>query len=520
MDIKTKLLITPVISIAGSSVLAGLLYSVPEATSSVRQIALAVASVGIVSSTWLSWTAARQVQEGTEALAQAMNAAANGDLRVEVKPTSNEIGQASSSFNRLVGTIRQMIGDARSADVKLMAVAGGMAGEAGLMAERNNVIADRMAAGSAATEQMAQAAQGISEHAELVAGHAEQTRIAADHGIRDMEQAISGVSDVATAIDSASASVVNLTGRIDEIGDVATIIREIADKTNLLALNAAIEAARAGEAGRGFAVVADEVRKLAEKTSASTNRIADSVQAVHGAANEATRSMAKTQERTSAMREGMIKLDASLHAINEEAVGLVGVAKSIVEATREQRLASETTANSFLHINEMSNESQEMANSLRSLADQVKESASETDAKLARFKISAVSTPDLIQWSSSIATGNKDIDQQHQVLIGYINRLNLAMQTNDIASIKEVVSGLVDYTVDHFAFEERLMKETGYPDFANHKAKHEDLLATVRSKTSEFMAGSVSAHEIIAFLTEWLTIHIQKTDRVLAKHLA
>ncbi len=79
-----------------------------------------------------------------------------------------------------------------------------------------------------------------------------------------------------------------LTIAADKIGDVVSIISDIAGQTNLLALNATIEAARAGDAGKGFAVVASEVKALATQTAKATGEIATQIKAIQ----EATRTSA------------------------------------------------------------------------------------------------------------------------------------------------------------------------------------------------------------------------------------
>nr|HML62434.1 methyl-accepting chemotaxis protein [Solidesulfovibrio sp.] len=127
---------------------------------------------------------------------------------------------------------------------------------------------------------MVQSTVAVAQNAEKAAEAAEEARKRAADGAGVVDASVAAIGRVSTLAGELKANMAELGKQAESIGQVMTVISDIADQTNLLALNAAIEAARAGEAGRGFAVVADEVRKLAEKTMSATAEVARVIQAI------------------------------------------------------------------------------------------------------------------------------------------------------------------------------------------------------------------------------------------------
>jgi twitching motility protein PilJ len=138
-----------------------------------------------------------------------------------------------------------------------------------------------------------------------------------------------------------------------EIGDIVSLINDIADQTNILALNAAIQASMAGDAGRGFAVVADEVQRLAERSAGATKQIETLVKTIQTDTNEAVTSMEQT---TSEVVSGArLAQDAGV-ALEE----IEGVSANIAELIQNISNAARQQASSAGHISNTMNVIQEI----------------------------------------------------------------------------------------------------------------------------------------------------------------
>jgi|YNPBryulayer2012_1023412.scaffolds.fasta_scaffold27802_2 hemerythrin-like metal-binding protein len=126
-----------------------------------------------------------------------------------------------------------------------------------------------------------------------------------------------------------------------------------------------------------------------------------------------------------------------------------------------------------------------------------------------------------ISWQTDYQIGVAEIDEQHQRLVEMVNSLHEAMKSGSGKSlVPKVLNELVEYTVTHFNTEERLMQETRYPHYLQHKRQHDELTQQVVQMKSVIDSGKpVNTIEIVNFLKGWLINHILGSDKQFGEHI-
>ena len=121
----------------------------------------------------------------------------------------------------------------------------------------------------------------------------------------------------------------------------------------------------------------------------------------------------------------------------------------------------------------------------------------------------------LLAWNQKYSVGVHTLDDQHTGLFNILNDLHEAMMKGQAQSLTgPLLKKLVDYTRSHFAAEEALLARTQYPGLKEHKALHVELVKQVEDYVERFDRGEITLNlHLLNFLRDWLTNHIQKTDR-------
>ena len=364
----------------------------------------------------------------------------------------------------------------------------------------------------------------ITDNVEHIAGsantaseQAQGSRDVAISGARELRVAVDSIDEVKERTLTLKDAMNSLGQKAEAIGQVVGFINDVADQTNLLALNAAIEAARAGEAGRGFAVVADEVRNLAEKTMQATKEVTEAVSSIQRQTQETIAAVDSSAEQTVRSAERASSAGTSMEAIVQNMERAAQQLEQIAHATVEQSRSSQDTNESLSVIRGVALETSSHMENFTATLVKLTGSLEDLGAVAIALKNGEhIQSPagDVVQWTDSLSTGISLIDEQHKMLLNYINNLYHAMQrgvTDDI--LLNILDVLHDYTVSHFSTEEQFFLHSDYKDSEKHREIHRKFTSRIAEFRDNMKNGSAQVSmELLNFLRDWLIHHIQGTD--------
>ena len=279
------------------------------------------------------------------------------DSTAQLQPTRGEIARLLAATDRLADVIgerqrRELVHNdldrtwqaARRANLSNLARQVESATEVGIQpivdgAATLHLEADGMAAAleivRAAFDETVHAAEG-SRAMNQAAGQLSDHVMQAIAAISEQVRRGSGLGREAVARANASRATIDALARAaDQIGDIVTVINDIASRTNLLALNATIEAARAGEAGRGFSVVASEVKTLATQTGKSTGQIGAKVAEIQATTREVVAALSSVAEAIDQLSDVTVSVSAAIEQQRDATENFAASARETSAATSD-----------------------------------------------------------------------------------------------------------------------------------------------------------------------------------------
>lgn len=312
---------------------------------------------------------------------------AEGDLTVHASVTENFTGAIADSINFAIDQMRGLVSNINHLSVQVAVAAGDTEGTASDLAAAAANQAKEIGAASTAINEMAVSIDQVSSNAAESAAVAERAVEIDNKGSHVVQDTIGGMDTIRSQIQETAKRIKRLGESSQEIGDIVSLINDIADQTNILSLNAAIQASMAGDAGRGFAVVADEVQRLAERSSAATKQIAALVKTIQTDTNEAVISMEQT---TAEVVEGARRAQdagVALEEIEGVSTSLAELIQNISNAVRQQAATAGHVSNTMSVIQEITSKTADSTDITASSIGNLAGMANEMKSSVEGFKL-------------------------------------------------------------------------------------------------------------------------------------
>ncbi|QIY78306.1 methyl-accepting chemotaxis protein [Chromobacterium violaceum] len=308
-------------------------------------------------------------------------------LSEPIPPARDEAMLIARDIQEMREGLRQMVQSIQDNAHQVSDSARALSGMAQQVANGAQTQAEATTSAAASIEQLTVSINQVADNSSEASEQAQAAGQLANRGGHEVLESVGKIRFVTTSVDETARQMNSLTKEVQQIGNIVTVIRDVADQTNLLALNAAIEAARAGETGRGFAVVADEVRKLAERTTTSAQEITKMIGSIQQGVGQVVNSMGQSLDCVEGVSGTAEQASNSMREIETSADTIMRTIHSITGALTEQRSTSLSLAQDMEKVSRMAEENNATVQELATTSSQLNALSANLQSVATRFRL-------------------------------------------------------------------------------------------------------------------------------------
>ncbi|MDR0584459.1 MAG: bacteriohemerythrin [Treponema sp.] len=493
----------------------------------------------------------------------------DGDITQQIRLRSgNEIGEMADRFDQTLDKLKRLVVTIQNESETVEEIGKdlsiSMAGTSGSMREINGGIqhmqrqvslqADSVAATNAAVQRISGNIEKLIAEIETQTESVSQSSSAIEKMLANIDSVTrisrinsENVTNLAEAsevgrngLQAVAADIQEVAKESEGLLEINAVLQNIASQTNLLSMNAAIEAAHAGESGRGFAVVADEIRKLAESSGEQSKTISTVLKKIRNAMANISASTGEVLDRFEAIDRG-VKTVADQEtqirgAMEEQSAGSRQILESIQKLNEITRIVKSSSEEMKYESGEIIAEGENLRSATAEITDGMNEMAgragevndsvthvnsisvkNKSNIEMLRKAISDFVLQDRhYLWEDSLNIGIEKIDEQHRQLFVALNSLIDAIEIGKgTEELKKALDFLINYTATHFADEEKIQMQYGFPDFEIHRRVHEEFKAEVikmAGQLDKLGSSAATVKEVRQKVGKWLINHIKNHD--------
>ncbi|MBM2883205.1 methyl-accepting chemotaxis protein [Chromobacterium phragmitis] len=348
--------------------------------------ALASLLLAVMVALWISHLITSPLRKSADLVHQIKQGNLAGDSE-PIPPARDEAMQIARDIQEMRDGLRQMVLSIQENAHQVSDSARALSGMAQQVANGAQTQAEATSSAAASIEQLTVSINQVADNSSEASQQAQAAGQLANRGGTEVLESVGKIRFVTTSVDDTAKQMNSLTREVQQIGNIVTVIRDVADQTNLLALNAAIEAARAGETGRGFAVVADEVRKLAERTTTSAQEITAMIGSIQQGVGQVVHSMGQSLNCVEGVSGTAEQASLSMKEIETSADTIIRTIHSITGALTEQRSTSLSLAQDMEKVSRMAEENNATVQELATTSSQLNALSANLQSVATRFRL-------------------------------------------------------------------------------------------------------------------------------------